>query len=250
MRLGILGAGNLARALALGLDDPVAVYDPVAERAQALAQATGGQAFASAREVAGACEIVVLCHKPAQLQEVADELGGTADRILSMLGATPLAALRAAYPEATVARVMPNIAMEIGHGMSILCRAETPHDEAFAEEIGAMLERVGRVVEVDEAMLPLVQGVSGGMPAYVALIVEAYVDALVRQGMPQELALDVVAGSIPGSAALVAHRGGDTLGVRRQVTSPGGTTAKAVRALDAGGVREAISEAVDAAIVR
>lgn len=250
MRLGILGAGNLARALALGLGDPVAVYDPVAERAQALASATGGQAFASAAAVADASEIVVLCHKPAQLAEVAAELGGSARLVLSMLGATPLEALRSAYPAATVARVMPNIAMEIGHGLSILCRGDGAEEEVFAREVGAMLERVGTVVELDESMLPLAQGTSGGMPAYVALIVEAYVDALVRQGMPQEIALQVVAGSIPGSAALITARGGDTLGVRRQVTSPGGTTARAIRALDAGGLREAISTAVDASIIR
>ena len=68
--------------------------------------------------------------------------------------------------------------------------------------------------------------------------------------MPQETAFEVVAGSIPGSAQLVAARGGDTLGVRRQVTSPGGTTARAIRALEAGGLREAIANAVDASIIR
>lgn len=250
MRLGILGAGNLARALALGLGDPVAVFDPASARADELAAATGGQAFSSAAEVAGNCEIVVLCHKPAQLQLVADELGGAADRILSMLGATPLQALRDAYPEALVARVMPNIAMEVGQGLSIVCRGASAAEEAFAEEVAAMLERIGTVVELDEALLPLAQGVSGGMPAYISLVIEAYVDALVRQGMPQDIALQVVAGSIPGSAELIVARGGDTLGVRRQVTSPGGTTAKAIRALDAGGIREAIAAAVDASIIR
>lgn len=250
MRLGILGAGNLARALALGLGDPVAVYDPFPGRAQALADATGGQAYASAREVAANAETIVLCHKPAQLTDVAAELAGEADRVLSMLGATPLEALRGAYPDALVARVMPNIAMEIGEGLSIVCNGSTPQEQAFADEVAAMLERIGTVVALDEALLPLAQGTSGGMPAYVALIVEAYVDALVRQGMPQEIALQVVAGSIPGSAQLITARDGDTLGVRRQVTSPGGTTAKAIRALDAGGLREAISAAVDASIVR
>lgn len=249
MRIGLLGAGNLARALALGLGEPVAVYDPVLERAQELAEQTGGRAYSSTQAVSEVAEITVLCHKPAQLAAVAESFSSEGRRILSVLGATPLDALRNAYPHATVARIMPNIAMEVGQGLTILC-APAPAERELADEVAGIFERVGRVVELDEAMLPLAQGTSGGMPAYIALIVEAYVDALVRQGMPQEIALDVVAGSIPGSAQLVAARGGDTLGVRRQVTSPGGTTAWAIRALDAGGVREAIASAVDASIIR
>ncbi|MFT4035739.1 MAG: pyrroline-5-carboxylate reductase dimerization domain-containing protein [Patulibacter sp.] len=249
MRIGLLGAGNLARALALGLGEPVAVYDPALERAQQLADATGGRAYSSTQAVSEVADITVLCHKPAQLASVAESFDSTGRRILSVLGATPLDALREAYPHATVARIMPNIAMEVGESLTILC-APAAGERELADEVVELLGRVGRVVELPEAMLPLAQGTSGGMPAYIALIVESYVDALVRQGMPQEVALDVVAGSIPGAARLVAARHGDTLSVRRQVTSPGGTTARAIRALDAGGVREAIAAAVDASIVR
>ena len=250
MQIGLLGAGNLARALALGLGEPVAVYDPVLERAQALASQTGGKAYTSAQAVSEVAEITVLCHKPAQLASVAESFDSHGRQILSALGATSLLDLREAYPHATVVRIMPNIAMEIGEGLTILCSPYGDEERELADRVSAILDRVSRVVELDEAMLPLAQGTSGGMPAYVALVVEAYVDALVRQGMPQEIALDVVAGSIPGSARLIAARHGDTLGVRRQVTSPGGTTAKAIRALEAGGLREAIATAVDASIVR
>ncbi len=249
MRIGLLGAGNLARALALGLGEPIFVFDPATDRAQELASATGGTALLSATAVAEASDVVVLCHKPAQLASVATSFESKGRRILSALGATPLSALRDAYPSATVARIMPNIAMEIGQGLTIMC-APAESERAFVDELTPVLERVGRVLELDEALLPLAQGTSGGMPAYIALITEAYVDALVRQGMPQEIALEVVAGSIPGSAELVRARAGDTLGVRRQVTSPGGTTARAIRALEAGGLREAIADAVDASIIR
>ena len=250
MQIGLLGAGNLARALALGLGEPVAVYDPVLERAQALAAQTGGKAYTSAQAVSEVAEITVLCHTPAPLSSVAESFDHHGRQILSALGATPLADLREVYPHATVARIMPNIAMEVGAGLTILCTPFGAEERELADRVQAILDRVSRVVELDEAQLPLAQGVSGGMPAYVALFVEAYVDALVRQGMPQETAFEVVAGSIPGSAQLVAARGGDTLGVRRQVTSPGGTTARAIRALEAGGLREASATAVDAAIIR
>jgi pyrroline-5-carboxylate reductase len=250
MQIGLLGAGNLARALALGLGEPVAVYDPVLERAQALAAQTGGKAYTSPQAVSEVAEITVLCHKPAQLESVAESFDHHGRQILSALGATPLEALRDVYPHATVARIMPNIAMEVGEGLTILCEPFGPEERELADAVRGHLEKVSRVVELPESLLPLAQGTSGGMPAYIAFVIEAYVDALVRQGMPQEIALDVVAGSIPGSANLVIARGGDTLGVRRQVTSPGGTTAKAIRALDAGGVREAIANAVDASIIR
>ena len=250
MQIGLLGAGNLARALALGLGEPVAVFDPVLERAQELAAKTGGQAYSSAQAVSEVAEITVLCHKPAQLESVAASFDSSGRQILSALGATPLEALRAAYDHATVVRIMPNIAMEIGEGLTILCEPAPGEETTLAADVEAIMAKVGPIVRLPETMLPLAQGTSGGMPAYIALITEAYVDALVRQGMPQEIALQVVAGSIPGSARLVAARDGDTLGVRRQVTSPGGTTARAIRALEAGGLREAISNAVDASIIR
>lgn len=250
MQLGLLGAGNLARALATGVGRPVLVYDPVAARAAALAEDTGGEALASPADVAARADLLVLCHKPGQLQEVAAQLGGAPTRVLSVLGATPLEQLRATYPGATVVRVMPNIAMEIGEGLTILCTPQGSAERSLAGEVTALLAPTGRVVELAESLLPLAQGVSGGMPAYVALIIEAYVDALVRHGMPQETALDVVAGSIPGAARLVAARDGDTLGVRRQVTSPGGSTARAIRALEDAGLRKAVSDAVDASIIR
>ena len=248
MKIGLLGAGNLARALALGLGQPVVVHDPNAARATALAQATGGSTAGSATELAAQVDVVVLCHKPAQLAEVAEQLDGAAKQLISVLGATPLAKLREAYPNSTVVRVMPNIAMEIGAGYTILCAPNNAERE-LADATTAVFSAVGEVLELDEKLLPLAQGTSGGMPAYVAVIIEAYIDALVRHGMPPEVALSVVAGSIPGSAQLVAARDGDTLGVRRQVTSPGGTTARALTALDEGGLRSAISAAVDASIV-
>jgi pyrroline-5-carboxylate reductase len=249
MQIGLLGAGNLARALAIGLNEPVAVYDPALGRAQALAALTGGKAFSSAQAVSEVAEIIVLCHKPAQLESVAQSFQSEGRQIVSVLGATPLVDLHEVYPHATVVRVMPNIAMEVGDGLTILC-APAAKERELADQVTELFGRLGRVIELDEALLPLAQGTSGGMPAYISLIVEAYVDALVRQGMPQEVALQVVAGSIPGSASLILARDGDTLGVRRQVTSPGGTTANAIRALDAGGVREAIASAVDASIIR
>src|ERR1700712_3376857 len=100
MRIGLLGAGNLARALAIGLNEPVAVYDPALDRAQALAALTGGKAFSSAQAVSEVADIIVLCHKPAQLEFVAESFNSDGRQILSVLGATPLLDLHEVYPHA------------------------------------------------------------------------------------------------------------------------------------------------------
>lgn len=250
MQIGLLGAGNLARALALGLGRPVFVFDPVRARAESLADACGGQALDSAKAVAERSDLLVLCHKPAQLTEVASEVNGAATHVLSVLGATPLPALREAYPAATVVRVMPNIAMEVGEGLTILCSPSGEDERGLAQQVRDLLEQVGGVVELDETLLPVAQGVSGGMPAYVAMFIEAYVDSLIRHGMTAETAAGIVSGSVAGAARLVGARSGDTLGVRRQVTSPGGSTARALRALEDGGLRRAVADSVDASIIR
>ena len=124
MKVGLIGAGNMARALARGWGMPVLCADPVRERAQALAAETGGQALASNAEVAQQAELVVLAHKPAQLAEVASELAGEAHAVASILAATPLEALRAAYPGRPVYRFIPSLPVEVRQGAVV--QAATP----------------------------------------------------------------------------------------------------------------------------
>src|SRR4051794_7192562 len=117
MRLGLIGAGNMATALARGWGEPVLVWDVDATRAQALVEELGGEAPGSNACVADAADAVVLCHKPAQLQEVADEIRDRVKVVVSILGGVPVADVEAAYPGKPVYRVMPNIPAETGHGV-------------------------------------------------------------------------------------------------------------------------------------
>src|SRR5438067_7293518 len=107
MRVGLIGAGNMARALARGWGDPVLCSDAGSGRAEALAQELGGEAL-TPREVAQRADLVVLCHKPPQLNVVSREIGSEAKAVASVLGATPIAALQDAYPGTPVVRLMPN----------------------------------------------------------------------------------------------------------------------------------------------
>jgi pyrroline-5-carboxylate reductase len=242
MPVGLIGAGNMARALARGWGDPVVVSDPVPGRAQALAGELGGEAVATNKEVAERADLVILAHKPAQLEEVADGLGGAAKRVVSILGATPLDRVRRAYPDTPVARVLPNVAVEVRQG--VLCLAEGSDDEGVVE----LFERVGRVVRIDDSLVDVAMGLMSVTPAYVALAVEAQVDAGVRHGLPPDVASELVIGATEGTAALLDAKQGDTLAVRRSVTSPGGSTARGLRALEEEGLRHAYHAALDAVL--
>jgi pyrroline-5-carboxylate reductase len=146
---------------------------------------------------------------------------------------------------------MPNTALEVGESLiAVAAPGEAAAERAFHTSAVELLGRVGEVVVLPEDQMLLAQASSGAMPAYVALFAEAQIDALVRSGLDAPTATKLVVGAIPGAAKVVARAGGDTLAVRRAVTSPGGTTAKALAALEAGGVRDAFSEAVDAIVGR
>ena len=106
--IGLIGSGNMARALALGWGEPVICTDAGSGRARALAELVGGEAVGSNRELAERADVVVLAHKPAQLAAVAKELGGAARIVVSILASTPQAEVRAAYPGA-LAQAMDDV---------------------------------------------------------------------------------------------------------------------------------------------
>jgi pyrroline-5-carboxylate reductase len=246
--IGFAGAGNMARALALGLTEtatgrlaePALFTDGGSGRAAALAAEVGGVAITSNAELGERAQLLVLAHKPAQLDAVAREVGH-APIVLSLLGRVTVAELQAAYPGAQVVRAMPNTAVEVRRGVTCVCGATVP-------EVEELLARVGTVVRLAERLMDPATAVSGVAPAYVALIAEAWVDAAVGQGIPAAQAAELVADSLAGSAALLLAHHMDTLGVRRAVTSPGGMTARGLRALEQAGLRSAFGDAAAAVV--
>ena len=247
MRIGFIGAGNMASALARGLGGPVVCSDVDAARAQALATELGGQAAASNAEVVASSDLVVLCHKPKQLEQVAADVDAGDTIVVSLLGGVALASVRAAYPGARVYRIMPNTAVEIRSGVIGLVDDDAGDPQAFAA-VQELFSPAGEVIVLPEAQLGPLTAVSGVGPAYAALVAEAQIDAAVRAGIPAPVAARLVGASMAGSAALLQARGMDTLGVRRAVTSPGGVTAHGLAALEAGGLRAAFDDAMDAVL--
>src|SRR2546423_13850384 len=107
MQIGLIGCGNMGRALARGWRRPLLCADPIAERARVLAEEVSGEALQSNVDVARRSDLLVLAHKPSQLGQVAAEVGGDANAIASILAVTPLQALRDAFPKCPVYRFLP-----------------------------------------------------------------------------------------------------------------------------------------------
>jgi pyrroline-5-carboxylate reductase len=188
---------------------------------------------------------VILAHKPAQLAEVAGEVAAAAKAVVSLLADVPQAEVRAVYPGVPVFRIEPNTPVEVGRGVLTFAEPDAPVDAALREQVRALFARVGTVVDLPERLMAVAGGCSGVGPAYWALLVEAQVDAAVRRGIPPALATALVTDTMAGSAELLRARGGDTLRLRREVASPGGTTARGLAALERGGVRAAFATAMD-----
>lgn len=254
MQIGLIGCGNMARALARGWARPLLCTDPVAERARILAEEIGGEALASNGEVAARADLLILCHKPAQLQAVAGEVAGQARAVASILAATPLQALREAYPGRPVYRFIPSLPVEVRQGAVVQAApadsavGDVPDDPALDREVAALFAELGTLVVLDDSLVDVAMGLMSCGPAYVALVAEAQIDAGVRRGIPAAQGAELVVQTLAGTAELLRRRGHDTLAIRREVSSPGGVTARGIDALERGGVRAAFSDALDAVL--
>jgi pyrroline-5-carboxylate reductase len=247
MKIGLIGAGNMATALARGWGDPVLVYDAYRPRAEALVAELGGEVAESNADLARRADAVLLAHKPAGLERVAAEIGGEARGVISILGGVTVAQLRAAHGGTPVVRMIPSVPVEVRQGVTCHARDDDADPELEAQAV-ELFERVGLVVHVEESLMGVATGLMSCAPAYVALVAEAQVDAGVRAGLPADVAGELVAANFAGTAALLQARGMDTLAVRRSVTSPGGITARGLAALEHAGVRAAFDDAMQAVL--
>src|SRR5829696_7587995 len=219
MQVGFIGSGNMAAALARGWGEPVLCSDSGSGRARALAEELGGEAVTNP-EVARRADVVILAHKPAQLADVAAKIAGTAKAVVSILAGKTQADLRAAYPGTPVFRLEPNTPAEVGRGVLAFAEPDEPVDEEPGAAVRERFARLGVVVEVPERLMGVAGACAGVAPAYWALLVEAWVDAAVRRGMPAATAQELVIGGMAGTAELLRRYEGDTLTVRRAVASP------------------------------
>ena len=253
-KLVVVGGGKMGEALVGGLlaggwatPGELVVVEPVAARRDELAARFPGLGTAEAPVAADGALVAV---KPQLVADVCEQLGALAvPRVLSIAAGVRLATMEERLPAGTaVVRAMPNPPSLVGMGAAAIAggRAAVDDDLAWAEGI---LGAVGTVVRVGEDKLDAVTGLSGSGPAYVFLVAEALIDAGVLAGLPRDTATELAVQTLRGSAELLAT-GISPADARDTATSPGGTTAAGVRALEAGAVRAALIDAVVASAAR
>jgi pyrroline-5-carboxylate reductase len=248
MRLGLIGAGNMASALARGIGEPVLVHDIDEAKASALAAELGGEPVASNAELAERADALVLCHKPKQLDEVASEVDGRARVVISILAATPTERLATAYPGAAIYRFIPNLPTEVRRG--VLCYVPGPGAaEGPEDEILELMGRTGTVIRLDAEQLiePAMALMSCG-PAFLAAVAESFADAGVAHGLDPADAMRMVVETMGGTAGYLAQHDYDGPALRARVATPGGTTEQGLITLEARGLRDVTRAAVDAVV--
>lgn len=229
--------------------DELLVVEPVAARRDQLAELLPGVRTVAAPDERADGAVVAV--KPADVPDaVRAVVAAGTGRLLSIAAGVTLERLEAAAgPDLPVVRAMPNTPALVGEGAAAIApgTAAGEDDLAWAEEV---LRAVGAVVRVSEPLLDAVTGLSGSGPAYLFLVAEALVEGGVRAGLPRDVSVRLTEQTLLGAARLLVASDEGPEALRAAVTSPGGTTAAGLHALEAAGVRAALSEAVRAAAER
>ena len=214
-----------------------------AERARSLADEVHGETREDLLSLVADSDAILLAVKPAALDDVANELEGKAPPILSVMAATPLDRINHAFPGVPALRVMPNQPAEVGRGVMVHA---TPQEGA--EFLVELLPALGTAIQIPEETIEAAMAVMSCSPAYVALFAEALADAGAQDGLEPALSLELVAGTLEGTAELLRER--DPEAIRKAVAPPGGATEAGLDALEAGGFQAAIAAAVEASLAR
>lgn len=245
-----MGEALLAGLLAAGWAEPeeLAVVEPVAARRYQLVERFPGVAVAAEPVPADG---VVLAVKPGDVEAACRATAQAGCRaVLSIAAGVPLARLEEWLgPDVAVVRAMPNTAALVGAGAAAIAPGSAAGDDHM-DWAEAVLGAVGTVVRVPERLLDAVTGLSGSGPAYVFLVAEALTEAGVLVGLPRDVAAGLAQQTLLGAARLLTETGQGPEALRAAVTSPGGTTAAGLQALENRSVRAAFLDAVVAATER
>ncbi|NLV80385.1 MAG: pyrroline-5-carboxylate reductase [Rhodococcus sp.] len=260
-RIAVIGGGRIGEALISGLlqngypTKDLVVAEKFPERAEELARDYAIRVTDSTADAVEGADVIVVAVKPGDVDTVVTaaasaDSGDTEQVLVSLVAGITTARyenkLPAGFP---VVRVMPNTPMLVGQGASVLAAGRHVRPEHL-DQVREMLASVGTVSVVPESQIDAVTAVSGSGPAYFFLVAEAMIDAGVSLGLSRAVATELVVQTMTGSAAMLAQSGDKASDLRAAVTSPGGTTAAAVRELERGGLRTAFYEALEAARAR
>lgn len=248
MKIGFIGAGNMASAILRGIGDmEKGCFDINPQAVRNAEEKMGAKGFDDAEKLCAWADIVLLAVKPQVLKKAVEPLkkalAGKA--VASIAAGWMVAQLTELLPGSRICRIMPNTPAMVGAGMAAIAKESTFTKEEFAC-IEHVFQSVGRAVVVEEHLMAAVTAVSGSGPAYVFMVIEAMADAGVREGLTRTAALELAAQTVLGSAKMVMETGKHPAELRDMVCSPGGTTIDAVCVLEEKGLRSALEAAVRA----
>lgn len=256
-RLAILGAGKIGESLLSGLLSSgwsdVVVTGRRQERIDELRERHGVEATLSNVEAISGAKVVVVAVKPQDIETLLAEIAPATSpehTLLSIAAAIPTGTIeRQLAGPVPVVRAMPNAPATVHEGIAGVCAGAHATDEhlALAEEV---LSHLGGVVRLPEYAMDAVTAVSGSGPAYFALLAEAMIEAGILLGLSREITTRLVVQTMFGTAKLLRDEGMHPVELREAVTSPGGTTIRAIRELEQAGVRAALLNAIQAAMER
>src|SRR5215216_2117544 len=259
-RIAILGGGKIGESLLAGLlssgwrkPEEIVVTGRRQERIDELAERYGIESTLSNADAVSGASFIVIAVKPQDFDTLLGEIGGLLSpeqTVLSIAAAVPTTAIEERIaPGVPVLRAMPNTPATVHEGVAGLCAGAHAADEhlAMAEDV---LQHVGRVVRVPERYMDAVTAVSGSGPAYFALLAEAMIEAGILLGLSREITTQLVVQTMFGTAKLLRDEKMHPVELREMVTSPGGTTIRAILELEQAGVRAAFLNAIQAAMDR
>ncbi len=259
-RIGFIGAGQMALALAQGFikrgivdAGHVLASDVAAATRERFHAATGAPVTQSNREIADKQDVIFLAVKPQYMDGVLKELAGHVPRdrlVVSIAAGISLEKLESALGEdCRVVRVMPNTPCLVGQGAAAYALGSCATEEDGGL-VGELLSAVGVAVRVEERWMDAVTALSGSGPAFAYLMIEALVDAAVQQGLPRDTAKLLAAQTLKGAAEMVLVSGSPPAVLKEQVTSPAGTTIAGLVAMESAGFRGAVFAGIQAAAQR
>ncbi len=253
--IGFIGGGNMAEAVISGLFErgrkDVLVSDRRAERLSHLKKRFGVATTSDNREVLSSADVIVLAVKPHDMEEVAAQIGDLISQrhlIVSIAAGVRLSRLSELFGTGRLIRVMPNLPATVGEGMSVL----SPAGGARKKDLDAAVKifsSVGEVMILGEESMDVVTALSGSGPAFFAYYIEALAEAGVRMGLSASEALSLTLQTALGTVKMLKE-GWSPEGLRKGVTSPGGTTAEGLYWLERNSLKAAVKEAVQAAAER
>jgi pyrroline-5-carboxylate reductase len=257
MKIAFIGGGNMGEAIVAALvgkrvtlPGNITVSDASDSRRRHLAQMHGATVTADNAAAVRGADVVVLAVKPQILPTVMTDLFGritSGQLVLSIVAGARLATLRDGLRHKRIVRSMPNTPAQIGEGMTVWTAAAevTERQRKWARSILAVMGK--EILVDDERTIDMATAVSGSGPAYFFLFLETLIDAAVSLGLPRDMARVMVLQTMLGSGHLMEKSGAEPADLRRMVTSPGGTTAEAVRVFEEGRFADLVNRAVAAA---